>query len=1372
MSIFPLSSVPGLAGTLTLTENATNQAVAIEVKDSVLFLPAPQTLAMQASHLRLGDGTQEITLAGSNLNQSLCGGHLELRALTITLRFTKDAFPKWDSTADAIRVSGDAVWTTANLIASGPVALRVGYAHDPGISGRFTFTVANPPLVLPLNLARLDSGEFTLELPSTRPVARLTLAGAVNLTSQGSSQASQLLNSALGRTGNLRPVRGQFTVELALQAGRIPANAPVAGGPALQVNLDWPPSFDIPALSNLPQGLAVDLGLPTLQLPFNAAGPQPGAQWSLGFRDSAIRFPAIGGLSGLRLEGSLLWESDSVNRFTLAPRTGGTFELPEILRILLARFNWGQSPLTLSDIQDAATASLPELEWQEVFASLVPASLPSTAAWDAFETTLRATLEAAAAAFDFEKAFVIAFRGLANAQDAVLERLWKIWFSIAGVADPLAAAPAMLAGLLASAPAACDRALAALFKSAPPGFQPEAIFVPMLAFMGANLGALSLDLWAHTAVAAVSHSPDADLADAANGLVSALYAAPWLQPVWSALAPVELAAINALFSGLNLFGLDVMMTFTILLLAAASRSFVEFLRGREPFASWLSGLGNCFSTPLPELDFGRLVLFLQHMIFPPSGLTEEERRVREERILCAASQQPLFGILLAFLYFPIALLFNESDALNLMQAPVNSESGRKVRTLPKGKYLILSDIHRDTQRDRLPPLELGSIYHFSNNKDLFLEVLNWADSGGFTVLEAGDCEELWFIRDPVYHLTPDPNSNLSGFKKQLQETIESHPEVYAKLRSLHERDRYFRVYGNHDSYLRDSDMLALLKAEMEKPANGAPGKPFDVYDFLIIDDVKKMTESHIWEKIRGAFFEGTNDSISLGNLPLSIGLGMDSRDYEQSCRMLVTHGHQWDFFNCDSNNWLGKLISNAVATPFDRAMDLAIDARGLALSGSPTIDFRDVLANLLIFDNWPGREPAVKFAHSVQHLPNSARILSDGLMYRESVTAILGTKFTALNFQPASGVEITPQQSMQDMQAGRLSLFEYFDRHHSHHICIGHTHNPQSQPYFRLLPFLQEVPVVRDLVTLLDAFFPIKSQYFNSGTSGWMDGVVWGILINGDVPDDPQPHQAKLVFWTHNSREPQFMDWELSMLDPDVKRAIAARFPDFHAPRNLDELWSFLKPVGDLLANFGFDPGSGTEADKLKFTFALPPEAIFPAMDSAAASTSPVVIDVSNINEHDPEQLAATLDKIQSFAMGALMASMGRGLTGSGAGKRDFVLRLPTDGSLRQQVEPLATQMATLPQASASMALTVACLMNHFVKDFPRNLPFFGTGLDRLRPLQRLAISPQPVLTAVLSMLPLMRLADGAGNPLCRPITYSAGFTASEQLEFKLTVGA
>jgi hypothetical protein len=1374
MSTFSLASVPGLAGAITLTENASGQAVAVEVKDPIVFLPPPRTLAMQAAHRRLPNGAHEVTLTAAGLGLALAGGHIHLQTLTVVLRFLDGGSPRWDSAAGGIQVSGDATWPTAQMLGLPTVALRVGYAHAPGASGRFTFTLANPPLALPLNVARLDAGEFSLELPADRPVARLSVAGAASLTASGAGQASQLLNQALGNAGNLRPVRGRYTVELGLQGGRLPDAAPRVGVPALQVDLDWPLNFNVPALPNLPNGLAVDLGLPTLHLPFDAGGPRQNAPWSLGFRDSAIRFPTINGFSGLRLDGSLLWESGVGNRFALAPTRGGSFPLPDILSILLARLEWGASPLALGQIKDAADASLPELDWQALFAGLVPNPLPNTAAaWDAFDVALRAALDAAVAAgIGVDRAFTIAFRAFADAPGAVVQRLWSIWFAIGSVADPLAALPGMLASLLASAPAACDRALRILFATPPAGFDPGRLFAPLIDFVGANLTLPSFELWGHVMVNAANHTPDGALPGVIAKVVSAILAAAWLQPIWAGFPGVALAALNAFFSGLPLAGAEVFIVFTVLLCGAASRAFLDFLRGCEPFAGLLHTFGTWLSTPLPELQFGRFLAFLQYMVFPPPGMSPEDRRAREERILCAANAQPLFGLFLAVCHLPVAFFSNRDDGLELAQRPVSTQAGRNVKTLPKGKYLILSDIHRDTQRDRLPPMRVGSIHHFANNKDLFTRVLDWADTRGFTVLEGGDCEELWFIRDPAYHLAPDPATGFTGFKKQLRETLDTHADVYEKLRKLHREGRYFRIFGNHDSYLRDPDMLAMLKAEMEKPVGGAAGPPFTVFDFFVIDGVKRMTESRIFETI------GRDGTVSLNNLPQAIGLGMDARDYTKTCRMLVTHGHQWDFFNCDSNNWLGKLISNAVATPFDRAMDLAIDARGLALAGSPTVDFRDALASIFLFDNWPGREPSVKFAHAVQHLPNGARILHDGVMYRETVAAIMGTKFTAINYQPAGGgAEVTPQQSMADVQAGRLDLFEYCERHHSHHLCIGHTHNPQSQPYFRLLPFVQELPVFRDVMTTLAGFVPIKSQYFNSGTCGWMDGVVWGILIEDDTapgaPNPPQAHQARLVFWTHNSIEPERMDWELSALDPAVKAAIAARFPAFHAPRDLAELGGFFQGlVGDLFANFGFDLGSGSERDRLKLTYPMPPEAMFPAMDRAAADSSPVVLDLSDADGRDPAQLADAVDKVQTFALGALMTAMGRGRTGAATARRDFVLRLPPGAAQPKRLEPLAAEMAALPGATASLALTAASLMQHLVEDFPRNLPFFGGGLDRLRPFERLALSPQPVVTAAMAILPLTRLAGPAANPLCQPMAFRAGFNGNQQLEFTLTVGA
>ena len=72
----------------------------------------------------------------------------------------------------------------------------------------------------------------------------------------------------------------------------------------------------------------------------------------------------------------------------------------------------------------------------------------------------RAALDAAiASGLDAARAFTLAFRAFASAPDAILERLWAVWMTMGQVGDPLAALPGLLASLLASAPAACDRAL-------------------------------------------------------------------------------------------------------------------------------------------------------------------------------------------------------------------------------------------------------------------------------------------------------------------------------------------------------------------------------------------------------------------------------------------------------------------------------------------------------------------------------------------------------------------------------------------------------------------------------------------------------------------------------------------------------------------------------------------------------------------------------------------------------------------------------------------------------------------------------------------------------------------------------------------------
>jgi hypothetical protein len=108
-------------------------------------------------------------------------------------------------------------------------------------------------------------------------------------------------------------------------------------------------------------------------------------------------------------------------------------------------------------------------------------------------------------------------------------------------------------------------------------------------------------------------------------------------------------------------------------------------------------------------------------------------------------------------------------------------------------------------------------------------------------------------------------------------------------------------------------------------------------------------------------------------------------------------------------------------------------------------------------------------------------------------------------------------------------------------LAIGHTHNPHNQPYFPIEGMLS-LPVVGELLDAVrDAAAEatgiefslnfLKSRLLNSGTAGWMEGVIWALQIEEDG-------QAHLVFWTRNTRvdQPNRMDWELHPL-PQAQRA-------------------------------------------------------------------------------------------------------------------------------------------------------------------------------------------------------------------------------------------
>lgn len=171
------------------------------------------------------------------------------------------------------------------------------------------------------------------------------------------------------------------------------------------------------------------------------------------------------------------------------------------------------------------------------------------------------------------------------------------------------------------------------------------------------------------------------------------------------------------------------------------------------------------------------------------------------------------------------------------------------------KYVIFSDIHRDTQSD----ID-GNIGHFYKNKNLFMAAIDYygndADAD-WTMIENGDCEELWF--NTYLTLEHSPASKIDDVMREQK-------DLNDKIKTLfHDDGRYFRLRGNHDDYWTDD--IAMDKLQEQFPG-------IKVYESALIEH------------------------------PIF-------KDF------LIMHGHQFDDVNCDEHNWFGKIVVELVASSVD-----------------------------------------------------------------------------------------------------------------------------------------------------------------------------------------------------------------------------------------------------------------------------------------------------------------------------------------------------------------------------------------------------------------------------------------------------------------------
>ena len=199
-------------------------------------------------------------------------------------------------------------------------------------------------------------------------------------------------------------------------------------------------------------------------------------------------------------------------------------------------------------------------------------------------------------------------------------------------------------------------------------------------------------------------------------------------------------------------------------------------------------------------------------------------------------------------------------------------------------------------------------------------------------------------------------------------------------------------------------------------------------------------------------------------------------------------------------------------------------------------NFNASLAETFAFDNWPTKNTSKRKADAIEHQSDRDRSLVDSIMYSETLTALLRSTIK-INKKAGEG---------------------------SHLHCLGHTHNPQAQPYLDIVDLIP-LPFIKSFKNKIDKTAPfniteemtlIKTNFFNAGVSGWIDGIVWAIDIgeHGGNTD-----QANLIFWDkdNNDSRLQTMDWQLPYKEDELRIEIN-KLP-------VAKIMSFISDLPDIL---------------------------------------------------------------------------------------------------------------------------------------------------------------------------------------------------------------
>ena len=1291
MTTFNLAGFGAIeAPPITLADSADSVTVGARFTNGVLWMTAGQKLQLSARFTNQGSNRRRLILSGTfSPAAKLAGSQLELDDIELSIPFS-GATPTLDD-GRAVTGSGGVRWvlpTLATRLGLTEIGFDLTVETD---DGETTFGLAlAAPVAIPNAYLQIDDGTVALTVLPAEQVFEIALQGNGGLNSAGRTKVKNTLKPLFGNIDPLASVPSSvaFRRRFHLASGGMPDIA-VPTGPALVSLLpDWEGGMAPPLILPLPEGLGVDLGLPELSMGFDDSSPAP-TDFGIRLTDCGLHFPQLGAMPAFDLAGVLeVVKQGSETALRLQPSLPGGVDLPGFVAFFVSRLRWLADAANLDQLAEQLQLSLSELEWEQLFRGLLNADGTLPSGFDAALSTLfDEAIDVLTPGTPVERVFLVAFSAFEDVADDVYGRLWQALLDLAGdprltggIGDTIAA----VLQLLSDSPNIMRPAVKALFEI--PTLDLDGILTALveLGLERLNDARAFLNLLMHALAGAIGNADPGRLAIAfmdlavagddpsTNVSVPALIGAPGIVQT----PDFELPAVPALLMS-ALGGLVASIPGFVPRLPT-SDSLYEVIRNIA------GGLGEVQAmTGIDQLfDIDKMTKLIGAIIDYSAADLDREL------MLLRTSRMPVLGAAVTIMATVKAALTNALPWWDLMGSNIEHDPKFDTKVLPrpgtdnpdagsgKRKYLIFSDVHRDKTADDRGFLNFGSIDHFMHNHDLYARVLDWADDEGYTVIEAGDCEELWYIRD---------FADYDGPAAEMAQIVAANGMIYDKLKGLHENGRFYRVKGNHDSYLDLPAVRSVLDAAMYHPPTTVNRDPFEIYDFVIIEGVKTLQDA--WH---GGGLETLVDLVK-GDLTIDgyledtlqrvrgYAIGLDSSRYTETKPMIVAHGHQWDFWNCRENELVGKMISNMVGVPADQLLDPFVDARGIAWDGEPAVRFGAIAADMPVLNNWLATRQAVHFAHKIQHQSTADRLLVDDVMYMETVAALSATL----------GIEI--DQPGDDDPDERLGAADYagkpLDRFMAlrfNQLCVGHTHFPKSQPYWDIESLLSPLGVgnlVRQVTSTLFAGWEpslnvMRALYYNSGNSGWHEGVIWAIEIT-------ELGQARLVYWTHNSLEPETMDWELRGMPAAQRDELEARIDGVR-----DQVVTMLQSLG---AQQALTAAAAVVSVPAAFVAGI-----------VAQSSDNVELDLGAILADASIKAEKVVGNLQSMIGEFIMTALLR--QADAAQPRSFTLRVPMPPGIEDALAGVTDLLNQMSDIDAAAIPKLACGWLMVV----RNLPFFG----------------------------------------------------------------